>query len=98
MSSNDLHIEFAAAQRSLDDLQILYSQSLHESVKSKLSSPEAAQVFEVFRRYIEATLVMHEAGKRLDQDVSEFSRAHLNFENSCELLEIAVYGPNYGLI
>jgi hypothetical protein len=98
MSSNDLLIEFAAAQRSLDDHNILYSKPLHESVKSMLSSPEATEIFMVFRHYIETTLVMHEAGKRLSQDVSGFSRAHLNFEDACELLDIAVYGPNYRLI
>lgn len=65
--------EFAEAQRFLRENNIGYSHSLHEGVKAKLSTGEADQVFEVFRVYIEATMVLHEAGKHLATNKNAFT-------------------------
>jgi len=85
--------EFAAANRTLRENNIGYSRTLHEGVKTKLSTGEAEQVFEVFRVYIEATLALHEAGKHLATQKNVFTAAMLHHEEMEDLLLTAVRGP-----
>ena len=85
--------EFAAAQRTLRENNIVYSHSLHEGVKAKLSTGEAEKVFEVFRVYIEATLALHEAGKHLATQKNAFTAAMLHHEEMEDMLVTAVRGP-----
>ncbi len=85
--------EFAQAQRILRENNIGYCHSLLEGVKAKLSTGEADQVFEVFRVYIEATMALHEAGKRLATNKNAFTVAMLHHEEMEDLLLIAVRGP-----
>ena len=92
--------EYVAVHRLLEANQIRYSQTLHDGVKEKLSGKDAALVFEIFTRYIQATLEMHESGKRLyapdsvfASDVPSFEVALRNFETTQDLLVTAVYGP-----
>ena len=85
--------EFAEAHRLLRENNIGYSHSLHEGVKTKLSTGEAEQVFEVFRAYIEATLELHEAGKHLATNKNAFTAAMLHYEEMEELIWTAVRGP-----
>ena len=86
--------EFAEANRILRENNIVYSHSLHEGVKAKLSTGEAEQVFEVFRLYIEATLALHEAGKHLATQKNAFTAAMLHHEEMEDLLLTAVRGPS----
>jgi len=92
--------EYVAIHRLLDANQIRYSQPLHDGVKEKLSGNDAALVFEVFTRYIQATMEMHETGKRLyapDSDFATslpgFEAALREYETAQDLLVTAVYGP-----
>lgn len=92
--------EYVAIHRLLEANQIRYSQPLHDGVKEKLSGKDAALVFEIFTRYIQATMEMHETGKRLyapDADfassVTSFEVALREYETTQELLVTAVYGP-----
>jgi len=86
--------EFAEANRILRENNIVYSRSLHEGVKAKLSTGEAEQVFEVFRLYIEATLALHEAGKHLATQKNAFTAAMLHHEEMEDMLLTAVRGPS----
>jgi hypothetical protein len=90
--------EYVAIHRLLDANQIRYSQPLHDGVKEKLSGKDAAFVFEVFTRYIQATMEMHETGKRLygpdsATSFSGFEVALREYETAQDLLVTAVYGP-----
>ena len=48
--------EWVAAHRAIEENNLVYSQKLHDDIKAKLYTPEAAHYMEVFEPYIAAAV------------------------------------------
>lgn len=85
--------EFVEAQCLFKKYKVSYSPQLHGIVKTKLSTPDAYNVWIVFVQYIKASFVMRRALLDLtmtkEKDVrklGEFSRAYLRHVSLCDIL------------
>jgi hypothetical protein len=92
--------EFIAAHHLLEENEIGYSETLHRDVMEKLSGKDATTIFELFTLYIQATIDMHTAGKKLYAPgsdfagvIPEFETALRHYETRQKDLVTAVYGP-----